>query len=102
MKRYDYLKFAELEKMSDTDLEKEIAEAYKDYLELQEYFREMELEASDDMYSVFPDLELHISRLNIIESYIRKAENVKSNLEGLSRYSRLAKLRTKNIIKIKR
>lgn len=106
---YDYLDFKLLETMTNDELEFQISEAKENYIELIKEFQKLEQEAikeaeENKTFPILPDLGLHTKQLHKVESYIRKAENLLTNLEQLGYYERVAKLRTKKtkIIKINR
>ena len=106
---YTHIDFKKLEVMSDDELHNEIEEAKRNYIAQVEFFNEKEIEAREEAkitgtLAVLPNIELHTQQLHNIESYIRKAENILSNLEELGYYERVAKLRTKRtkMVKLKR
>lgn len=106
---YDYLDFKILETMTNDELEFQIKEAKQVYIDLIEEFQTLEEEAiryakENKTIPVMPNLELHTQQLHKVESYIRKAENLLTNLEQLGYYERVAKLKTRKtkLVKLNR
>ncbi|MBO8161102.1 MAG: hypothetical protein H0Z24_05650 [Thermosipho sp. (in: Bacteria)] len=89
---YTTYDFISLEKMTESQVRQEIELAKQKYEEVQEYFKMLEEMTPNEFLK--PDLEIHITTLKNIESYIRKAENLLNEWDSNS-YIRKARKRFK-------
>lgn len=71
---YSVQDFENLEQLTNEELQDEILMAKDNLSELQQYFKQLEEEATNVWE--LPDMTILFSNINNIEAYIRKAENL--------------------------
>ena len=93
---YSYTSFIALERMTDKQIDREIVEAKEKYDLCQKYYSE--LEKSKEKI-ILPKLDVLFKQLQNIESYIRKAENLKVEWDNNRYISKSRDIRAKFLLK---